>query len=408
MCINHVDFHLIGLRNTPLAPQVSGIAAAIQRARVFSGGARHYALVKDCLPLGHDWIPIAHPVSHALDAYAAAPKPIVVFTSGDPFFYGFGNTLKQAYPEATYEVIPYFNSLQRLCHKTCMNYSGLSAVSLHGRDWSGLDAALIEGHALIGVLTDAERTPAAIANRLLAYGFDQYTITVGEALDSDQEQITTTDLVTCGRRRHDRLSCVLLSQAVRKPLPMGIADASLCTLPSRANLLTKLPIRLNTLHALGLHDATVFWDIGACTGAISIEARRQFPHLQVVAIEKQALCETVIVQNMHACSAPGIQVVMADFFTLDLDSLPRPEAVFIGGHGNKLRAMLDRLKALGTVERVVINAVQASSTEIFTEVMHTWGFAVHTTMVQLPQHTTISATTTISTTIHIHQAIKTT
>ena len=50
-------------------------------------------------------------------------------------------------------------------------------------------------------------------------------------------------------------------------------------------MITKAPIRLLTLQALELNRRRVFWDIGFCTGSVSIEARLQFPHLAVISSE---------------------------------------------------------------------------------------------------------------------------
>lgn len=50
-------------------------------------------------------------------------------------------------------------------------------------------------------------------------------------------------------------------------------------------MITKAPIRLLTLSALELNRRTSFWDIGFCTGSVSIEARLQFPHLHVTSFE---------------------------------------------------------------------------------------------------------------------------
>ena len=50
-------------------------------------------------------------------------------------------------------------------------------------------------------------------------------------------------------------------------------------------MITKAPIRLLTLQALELNRRRVFWDIGFCTGSVSIEARLQFPHLAVISFE---------------------------------------------------------------------------------------------------------------------------
>ena len=64
--------------------------------------------------------------------------------------------------------------------------------------------------------------------------------------------------------------------------PFGIPDEQFAHLDGRTRMITKAPIRLLTLQALELNRRRVFWDIGFCTGSVSIEARLQFPHLTVV------------------------------------------------------------------------------------------------------------------------------
>ena len=98
-------------------------------------------------------------------------------------------------------------------------------------------------------------------------------------------------------------------------------------------MITKMPIRLLTLQALDLPTRRVFWDIGFCTGSVSIEARLQFPHLQISAFEIRPECEAIIQENTRKFGAPGIDIHIGDFLETDISALPRPDAVFIGGHG---------------------------------------------------------------------------
>ena len=84
-------------------------------------------------------------------------------------FFGFANTLKREFPEAEIIVYPTFNSLQLLAHRLVIPYHDMRIVSLTGRPWQEFDKALIERAGKIGVLTDKEHTPAAIAQRMLDY-----------------------------------------------------------------------------------------------------------------------------------------------------------------------------------------------------------------------------------------------
>ena len=44
--------------------------------------------------------------------------------------------------------------------------------------------------------------------------------------------------------------------------------------------------------------------------------------------------------NSRRFGAPGITALIGDFLQTDLEALPRPDAVFIGGHGGKLENIL--------------------------------------------------------------------
>lgn len=70
--------------------------------------------------------------------------------------------------------------------------------------------------------------------------------------------------------------------------------------------------------------------------------------------------------NSHRFGAPGITSLIGDFLQTDLEPLPRPDAVFIGGHGGKLDDILVRLKeVLQPGGCIVFNSVSPNSRELF-------------------------------------------
>ena len=83
-------------------------------------------------------------------------------------------------------------------------------------------------------------------------------------------------------------------------------------------MITKAPIRLLTLQALELNRHRVFWDIGFCTGSVSIEARLQFPHLAVISFEIRPEGKELMDTNSRRFGAPGITAVTGDFLHTDL------------------------------------------------------------------------------------------
>ena len=367
------QFILIGIDDNPQPRFTDEVLERVRQGKVFSGGTRHYEIVRPMLPAGHEWINITVPLGNVFarydECFAADSGPIVVFTSGDPLFFGFANTLMREMPDTELRIFPFFNSLQLLAHRVPMRYDDMRIVSLTGRPWQGLDAALMERAAKIGVLTDRTHTPAIIAARLLEYGYTYYNIYVGEHLGNGQrERISRFSLEEAARTEFESPNCLILQAEMVPPRPFGLPDEQFEHLDGRSRMITKMPIRLLTLQVLDLPTRRVFWDIGFCTGSVSIETRLQFPHLQICSFEIRPECERLIDINSHRFGTPGIQIVIGDFLETDISPLPAPDAVFIGGHGGKLKEMLRKIQSvLLPGGCIVFNSVSPESRAVFEE-----------------------------------------
>ena len=359
-------FTVIGMtddRSVWFPPEVQ---AVISTGRVFSGGKRHHEIVAPLLPEGAVWIDITVPLEAVFDRYAGHAE-VVVFASGDPLFFGFANTLRRELPDAEITVFPSFNSLQLLAHRILLPYADMRTVSLTGRPWEAFDEALIRGERLIGVLTDRQKTPALIARRMLDYGYDNYQMTVGECLGNrDAERVRTLSLAEATAVEFAFPNCLILAQTVAKVHPFGLPEQDFALLDGRVNMITKMPIRLLTLSQLDLAGRRSFWDIGFCTGSVSIEARLRFPQLQLTAFEIREAGRELMAQNARKFGAPGIDVHIGDFLEADLSALPAPDAVFIGGHGGRLMDIVQRIDGvLLPGGRIVFNAVSEQSQALF-------------------------------------------
>ena len=357
-----MKFYVIGISDNPLPFFPPEVLEVIRNGNVFSGGKRHHEIVKSLLPKDAEWIDITVPLDAVFEQYH---NEVVVFASGDPLFFGFANTIRRKMPDAEIVIYPTFNSLQLLANRLVMPYHDMRVVSLTGRPWPEFDRALIERVGKIGVLTDKEHTPASIAQRMLDYGYTDYTMYVGEHLGNPElEKVTTLSLEKASQRDYTMPNCVILdavshqTSAIRHPF--GIPDSEFTHLDGREKTITKMPIRLLTLQALDLPCRHVLWDIGFCTGSVSIEARLQFPHLHIDAFEIRPECEAIINENARRFGAPGITVHMGDFLKTDIASLPRPDAVFIGGHGGKLKEIMKKVLTVMDDDGIIVfNSVVA-------------------------------------------------
>jgi len=362
-------FIVIGITDNPKPWFPPEVLDVIKNGKVFSGGKRHHEIMVSLLPKGAEWIDITVPLDAVFEHYSSlftlhSSLSIVVFASGDPLFFGFANTIKRKMPDAEIVVFPTFNSLQILAHRLVMPYHDMRIVSLTGRPWPEFDKALIERAEKIGVLTDKEHTPTAIARRMLEYGYTNYTMYVGEHLGNPSlEKVTTLTLEEAAKTEFTMPNCIILNSCnlwSKKQSQFGIPDQAFTLLDGREKMITKMPIRLLTLQALDLPKRHVFWDIGFCTGSVSIEARLQFPHLAIEAFEIRPECKAIIWENARRFGTPGINVHIGDFLETDITALPRPDAVFIGGHGGKLKSIIKKvLTVLIDDGCIVMNSVKA-------------------------------------------------
>ena len=389
-----MKFIVIGITDDPqpfFSPEVLEI---IRGGHIFSGGKRHHEIVAPLLPEDAEWIDITVPIEKVFEKYKRLiPKSshegreeagamttscksedasslceglgLIVFASGDPLFFGFANTIKREMPDAEIVVYPTFNSLQMLAHRLVLPYHDMRIVSLTGRPWPEFDRALIERAGKIGVLTDKEHTPAAIAQRMLDYGYTYYNMYVGEHLGNPQkETISTLSLEEAASRTFTLPNCVILCRVCCDAIatqPFGLPDSSFTLLNGREKMITKMPIRLLTLQALDLPRKHVLWDIGFCTGSVSIEARLLFPHLHIEAFEIRPECEAIIHENARRFGAPGINVHIGDFLDTPLEEgLALPDAVFIGGHSGHLKEIMAKVFHYFTPDGcIVMNSVKA-------------------------------------------------
>ena len=388
-----MQFIVIGITDNPQPWFPPEVLEIIKNGKVFSGGKRHHEIVAPLLPADAQWIDITVPLGDVFEQYkivnckSVNRKSIIVFASGDPLFFGFANTIKRKMPEAEITVYPTFNSLQMLAHCLVMPYHDMRIVSLTGRPWYEFDKALIERTEKIGVLTDREHTPSAIAQRMLDYGYTYYKMSVGEHLGNPSlEKVTTLTIDEATRRDFDHPNCIILARITRINTDLnsktdnkssvnpcnpclrknfGIPDSAFVLLDGREKMITKMPIRLLTLQALELPMRHVFWDIGFCTGSVSIEARLQFPHLTICSFEIRPECEAIIQENASRFGAPGIDIHIGDFLETDISALPRPDAVFIGGHGGRLKDIIAKvLSVLAPDGIIVFNSVVAPKVTI--------------------------------------------
>ena len=116
-----------------------------------------------------------------------------------------------------------------------------------------------------------------------------------------------------------------------------------------------------TLASLRIAADAVIWDIGAGSGAVSIEASMMASRGTVYAIEIDSQCAEYCRDNARAHGADNV-VVVEGSAPGALRDLPRPDAVFVGGSKGSMEEIVQIAKQqLRPGGRLVINAITLES-----------------------------------------------
>ncbi|WP_288350261.1 precorrin-6y C5,15-methyltransferase (decarboxylating) subunit CbiE [uncultured Thalassospira sp.] len=342
----------------------------IENASIIFGGTRHIAMLPGSnTATQNKWItPFEANLPLIEDCLDQNP---VVLASGDPMYFGVGNTLIKYFgPEPIY-AIPSPSSISLAASRLGWPLAECDVITLHGRDPETLRAHLRPHGKLIALSADGS-TPALVAVMLCEAGFDQSRMSVCERLGGPEERITTQTARTWQStatsmpdvKSVDPLNLIMIDLEAgpkANPLPMGPG------LPDDAfihdGMITKSEIRAQTLSSLAPFAGGVLWDLGAGCGSISIEWMRL--RGKAVAIERDAERCAMIKKNALRLGVPGLvieQSTIEDAIAF-ADRLPRPDAIFVGG-GITSNGLLEACwKLLPAHGRLVANTVTLEGEE---------------------------------------------
>jgi precorrin-6Y C5,15-methyltransferase (decarboxylating) len=145
---------------------------------------------------------------------------------------------------------------------------------------------------------------------------------------------------------------VLLDGPLVGPRSGGLPDDAF----EQDGQLTKRDLRASALARLAPQPGQLLWDVGAGAGSVGIEWMRAHPTCSTVAVEADAARAARIGRNAAALGVPTLEVVHGHAPDT-LDSLPVPDAVFVGG-GAAVPGLLERcLSALRPGGRLVVHGV---------------------------------------------------
>ncbi len=353
---------VIGLPAEGMGDLPPALREAITGAQVLVGGKRHLALcdgsAAEKILITGDMEALAERIRHEAEG-----RRVVVLTSGDPLFFGFGKRLAEALGPGRVRLHPGLSCVQLLASRAGISWEDATLVSVHGREMAANLAPAV-GRSKIFVLTTGGQTPRETACFLLERGYDDYTAWVGEDLGSTQEKLERFSLRNLAELEapFSALNTMLLvregtrgalAQSWRRRTP-GIVDEEFVQRKPDKGLLTKREIRVAVLARLRLAGAGAadLWDLGAGSGSVAVEMALACPAARVLAFEKNEEECANIRANVEKFGTANVRLIEGKApGTVPADS--RPWAIFLGGSGGEIAEMVrlswERLLAGGSL-----------------------------------------------------------
>jgi len=332
------------------APLTPDARIALGRAGLVVGARRHLAAAR--LPDAIERITLG-PLAPALDAVETylekegqQRRGVVVLASGDPGFFGIVRALADRFGPKLLDVRPGVSSVATAFARLGLPWDDAVVVSAHGRELRTA-VQVCRARPKVAVLTAPGAGPAELGAALAA-GRAERTLVVATALGyAGHERIVRVTPAEAAGRDWGRAVNLVLCLDERRVLTPARTIGGPAVSPSRwaleedafehrDSMITKFEVRALALARLGPRLGEHVWDIGAGSGSLAVECARF--GAAVTAVEKtRDGCERV--RANAAAHGVDVRVVHGAAPTV-LSDLDDPDAVFVGGGGAELPAIV--------------------------------------------------------------------
>lgn len=306
----------------------------------------------------------------AAEAIASDAPTVSVLVSGDVGFFSAAGRLRgQLAPHGDVRLICGLSSMQYFCAKLGVSYDDACVRSLHGRVGSILGA--VSYHKKTFVLTGGENTAPKVCKTLADAGFGGLTVHLGENLGAENERIQTGTAETLATEACGNLAVLLIEHPDAVNAYEPVRDDML----TRAKVpMTKEEVRWVSVSRLAVQPRDTVWDVGAGTGAVTLELARKASDGLVYAVERKP--EAVALLHENRAKLGGYNVHIVEGAAPDaLEALPAPDCVFVGGSGGAMQRILEIAKQKNPAVRVVVNAIALETLHETQAALSALGFA---------------------------------
>ena len=310
-----------------------------------------------------------------IDLLKKDKKKTIVFSGGDPLWFGIGRLLIQNFPLSNLYFEPAATSFQLAFSRLGKPWQNTQWISLHGRDPLQFEKAIKKLPSSLVVLTDSNRGGANEVYQLLDSLELQkkYEFWTFERLGYHNERILKISSIDDFPIDLDPLHLVILFKKEEpliqsKDLPLfGIVDSVFLQNADCPGLMTKKEVRVQILAELNLPKQGIIWDIGSGVGSIGLEALRISPNLKLVSIDKRVGSKNIIEENARRLGVKPSLIIEDEALNIFkqnkiTSSLSKPERVIIGGGGSNSHLILEEvLKLINSTCIIVIPLISLKS-----------------------------------------------
>jgi len=275
-----------------------------------------------------------------------------VLLSGDVGFYSGASKLLKELTDFEVELLPGISSLSAFCAKLNISWEDIFFTSCHGRK-QNLIYPICHRKKTFALLSNEQDIPM-LCKKLMDYQISEVILHIGERLSYPDEKILHLSPDEAEKRSyHSPLVLLAENAAPRLEYRGEIADSEFV----RGEVpMTKSEVRTIGLSKLKLTKEACFYDIGAGTGSISIQAAMNFPDSQIYSIERKEQAISLIEENKRRFAADNVTVIKG-IAPECIEGLLPPSHVLIGGSMGKMREILEAIWRKNADARIVVHAI---------------------------------------------------
>ncbi|WP_369168375.1 precorrin-6y C5,15-methyltransferase (decarboxylating) subunit CbiE [Streptomyces sp. R28] len=315
-------------------------------AELVVGGRRHLDAVRLADGVERVVLGALAPALDTIAEYVAKDRRVVVLASGDPGFFGIVRVLAERFGAERLDVRAGVSSVAAAFARLGLTWDDAVVVSAHGRE-PRTAVNVCRAHPKVAVLTGPGAGPAELGAALARTAPGRVLVVASALGDPARERVERLSPGEAARRDWGAaVSVVLCLDETRAPggvrTVAGAASAPAAwaldegEFTHRDSMITKSEVRALALARLGPRLGDLVWDVGAGSGSVAVECARF--GAAVTAVEKTP---DGIARIRANAAAHGVDVhVVHGAAPTVLSDLDDPDAVFIGGGGRELPAIV--------------------------------------------------------------------